>query len=315
VIGAAHDLAAGRTLGRACPVHPLRAGGKLPATEHGVLDATVDREQIEAWWRRWPEANIGLGLAGARLVVLDVEGAGKGFDPFATLARLEEAFGELPVSRSSITAGGGVHVLYGLAPGQSGRAPTIIADENGEVIEGCERRREGHYVVAPPSRRHDGALWRWANDAAVAPAPAWLCPPPPPPREIAPASGPQFEAGADGTRFGLVALAGEVEEVARTTRPGQRHGQVYYSAARLGHLVGSGHLDPAAVERRLIDAAARALGEEWPARRDELCRTVRDGIAAGRLTPRGPVSQSAQERTRVAGPRARPAMPAGPRWR
>jgi hypothetical protein len=33
---------------------------KRPKTEHGFHDATTDERQITEWWRKWPDANIGI---------------------------------------------------------------------------------------------------------------------------------------------------------------------------------------------------------------------------------------------------------------
>jgi hypothetical protein len=45
---------------------------KHPRTEHGVKDATTDEALIKKWWKRWPEANIGIAL-GDGVFVLDVD--------------------------------------------------------------------------------------------------------------------------------------------------------------------------------------------------------------------------------------------------
>ena len=47
-------VAAIRYAEREWPV--LSCDGKHPLTEHGLNDATTDHRQIEAWWRRWPDA-------------------------------------------------------------------------------------------------------------------------------------------------------------------------------------------------------------------------------------------------------------------
>ena len=52
----------------------LPLDGKQPLTEHGVHDATTDPDVIEAWWRRWPDANVGLAT-GRGLFVVDVDGS------------------------------------------------------------------------------------------------------------------------------------------------------------------------------------------------------------------------------------------------
>src|SRR5688572_3012713 len=57
----------------ACPRqhHDPKNVGKAPLTDNGVLDATTDPAQIERWWTQWPDANVGLSLVRARLVMLD----------------------------------------------------------------------------------------------------------------------------------------------------------------------------------------------------------------------------------------------------
>lgn len=42
------------------PVFPCVPGGKRPLTEHGFHDATTEPDQIAAWWRQHPQANIGV---------------------------------------------------------------------------------------------------------------------------------------------------------------------------------------------------------------------------------------------------------------
>jgi hypothetical protein len=49
------------------------AVGKHPRTPHGLNDATSDPAQLGRWWRRWPQANIGL-VTGEVADVLDIDG-------------------------------------------------------------------------------------------------------------------------------------------------------------------------------------------------------------------------------------------------
>ena len=45
------------------PVFPLAEGRKNPPKFEGWWDAaTVDEEQIRAWWKRWPRANPGVAM-------------------------------------------------------------------------------------------------------------------------------------------------------------------------------------------------------------------------------------------------------------
>ena len=84
------------------PLHTLTADGcscrgecssvaKHPRTEHGLKDATTDKETIRRWWQEWPDANVGV-VAGAAsgLVVLDVDPRHGGDE---SLRELEEQHG------------------------------------------------------------------------------------------------------------------------------------------------------------------------------------------------------------------------------
>ncbi len=64
-------------------------------------------DQIQRWWRRWPDANVGI-VTGAvsGLVVLDVDPRKGGGD---LLAALEDVHGSLPRTVESLTGGGGQH--------------------------------------------------------------------------------------------------------------------------------------------------------------------------------------------------------------
>jgi hypothetical protein len=42
------------------PVFPCAPTAKQPLTQRGFLDATTDPEQVSFWWRRRPDANIGV---------------------------------------------------------------------------------------------------------------------------------------------------------------------------------------------------------------------------------------------------------------
>ena len=50
-------------LGRGCPVLPCAWAGpsrKNPLTPHGFHDASLDSIEIVNWWRRWPDALVGI---------------------------------------------------------------------------------------------------------------------------------------------------------------------------------------------------------------------------------------------------------------
>jgi hypothetical protein len=77
LLGTAMDFAA---LG--IPSFPVC--GKLPLTEHGFEDADAAPATLESWWRRYPDANIGIptGLTRAMGVIAPSRRSRKGTEGF-----------------------------------------------------------------------------------------------------------------------------------------------------------------------------------------------------------------------------------------
>jgi P4 family phage/plasmid primase-like protien len=122
------------------PVFPCRAGQKIPATMHGVLDATTDPEQIRAWWAMWPAANVAIatGSPGPDVIDVDVKPDGAGWAAFAELKTAGLIDG---ASRYVQTPSGGLHAYY-----------TGTLQRNGTIRgQHIDFRGKGGYVLAPPS--------------------------------------------------------------------------------------------------------------------------------------------------------------------
>ena len=54
-------------------VFPCIPGEKVPATSHGVKDATSDLRQIRAWWARNPDRNVAIATGAPGPDVLDID--------------------------------------------------------------------------------------------------------------------------------------------------------------------------------------------------------------------------------------------------
>jgi len=142
--------------------------GKHPRTPHGFTDASTDEAVIRDWWRRWPEANIGV-QTGDGLLVLDVDERHGGED---ALHKLEDVHGALPQTAEVVT-GGGRHLWFRLSNGQKVRC------SEGQLAPGLDVRAEGGYVVAPPSlhsglKRYSWELTGVDEKIGIAPVPPWL---------------------------------------------------------------------------------------------------------------------------------------------
>lgn len=95
-------------------VIPIRSRDKIPITEHGCKDASKDEGQINEWWNRYPDANIGIATGHiSNLIVIDEDvDEDKGLDGVQEVSKWERENGPLPDTTRSITGRGGYHLLY-----------------------------------------------------------------------------------------------------------------------------------------------------------------------------------------------------------
>jgi hypothetical protein len=136
---------------------------KKPLTEHGVHDASSDRNQVAQWLARWRGCN--LAVATGDVVVIDVDGV----EGEATLKDVEAQFGELPAT-FTVRTGRGRH-LYFRAPAESDvRSTTNLCGPKLDV------RGHGGYVIAAGSVHAASGKRYTVADASVpvAPLPAWV---------------------------------------------------------------------------------------------------------------------------------------------
>lgn len=127
------------------PVLPIVPDDKTPLTEHGFKDASTDKGQIDTWWTRWPEANVGLDCGRAGVIVIDVDPRNGGEETWKAL--VGEMGAEIERTLRVLTPGGGSHFYYQV-DGQQVR--------NGNLGKGVDVRGAGGYVLLPPSQRPEG---------------------------------------------------------------------------------------------------------------------------------------------------------------
>lgn len=206
------------------PIFPCAPGGKQPITSRGFHDATTNPAQVQAWWRRFPEANIGMptGAASGLVVVdVDVHGPVNGYDVLARAQRAGLVSGPEVVARSP---SGGLHLYFPASQGtqqrswQAGRA-------------GVDFRGDGGYIIIPPSHRTANGADALYRVEAINPEPAmgvdaqrlrdFLDPKPPPrPRP----AGDSMNPGETAAR--LAGWAARMPE-------GQRNASVFWAACKM----------------------------------------------------------------------------------
>jgi hypothetical protein len=152
--------------GRGWRVFPCEDAGKKPRILKWQERATTDEATIREWWRKWPDANVGLAMGAASgLIALDVDPRHGGD---ASLTELIEQYGELPQTMRAATGGGGQHLLFQYPEGAT------IRNSASSLGEGLDVRGEGGFIIAPPSVHESGRVYEWLNATSPAPLPEWL---------------------------------------------------------------------------------------------------------------------------------------------
>lgn len=157
---------------RSAPVFPCRAvtsetivngkpktlRAKAPHIPEGFLKASQDEQQIRAWWKRWPDALVGVPMGQATgLVAVDYD-SGKHSD--ATGEWLELHADALMAARIHSTMRAGRHYVYRVGKGQRYRTGSDLTLD-GKPRPGIDLRAEGGYVIWWPL--HGGTV---TNDEA-----------------------------------------------------------------------------------------------------------------------------------------------------
>ncbi len=142
--------------------YAARGWSVLPMQPHGKRPLVAWREfqqriataaEIERWFRRWPEANVGVVTGRiSGIVVIDVDLRHGGPD---SVAAAEAAQGPLPPTVEAATGGGGRHLYYA----HPGRA----LGNRVAVSPGIDVRGDGGCVVAPPSVHSSGRRYTWVE--------------------------------------------------------------------------------------------------------------------------------------------------------
>ncbi|MBP7946030.1 MAG: bifunctional DNA primase/polymerase [Verrucomicrobia bacterium] len=182
-------------------VFPCAPGRKAPLTEHGLLEATTDADQITAWWTQHPDANIAIRTDG--LVVIDIDGEGNTWltDAPAKLADL----GATPLS---LTPRGGRHYFLRQPDGRSWR------NTAGRLAFHVDTRANGGYVLVAPSVV-EGKPYRWEDERELSVPPQRLPEPPPWLVELLDALAATNGVVADGTPGNVIPTGRRNETLAR----------------------------------------------------------------------------------------------------
>lgn len=163
MLAAALDLAK-----RGFYVFPLKAGTKTPIVKWKD-EATRNELIITRWWKKTPDANIGIATAHFNeveaLLAVDLDIKNPPINGENTLFDLELKNIDFPPTREQRTASGGRHLLY--------RIPKALAQgKPGLLGPGIDIRSKGGFIVAAPSvvplgkdhKPNPYPIYRWTKD-------------------------------------------------------------------------------------------------------------------------------------------------------
>jgi Bifunctional DNA primase/polymerase, N-terminal len=253
--------------GCTCPDPGCPAAGKHPRLRGWQRLATVDPALVGEWWRRWPDANLGLAT-GRRFDVLDLDGE-QGVEALRAALSIAPAKHLGPMA---CTGGGGWHLLY---------APTGFGNRV-RLLPGVDWRGRRGLIVAPPSQHVSNRRYTWVRPltATLPEVPAGLrrlLAPPPVKRTTLP---PAPVAPGHSGGYGRAALARERAAVAAAPL-GRRNATLNRAAFNLGQLVAARLLDADVVRAELLAAALEAGNPKAKAR-----ATIASGLRGGAGKPR-----------------------------
>jgi Bifunctional DNA primase/polymerase, N-terminal len=263
--------------GCTCAAPTCSDPGKHPRLAGWPRLASTNPATVRGWWRRWPDANLGL-VTGRRFDVLDLDGT-QGVEALRAVLSIAPWEHPGPVARSGA---GGWHLLY---------ARTGLGNRVG-LLPGVDWRGRGGLIVAPPSRHACGGCYRWQRPltAALPEVPdrlrRLLAPPLATRTTLPPAPRPAGRDGGRGAeRYAQAALQREAARV-RTAPPYTCNDTLNRAAFNLGQLVAAGLLDADQVRAVLLAAALAAPATGHADRERKATATITSGLRGGAAKPR-----------------------------
>ena len=206
------------------PIFPCVPRDKHPLTEHGLLDASADPDQVWWWWEKWPDANISVATGKTLgMVVLDIDGE----EGRNSLGALEGEHGALPQTMTARSGrpDGGEHRYFAYAGDD-------VRNSSGRIGAKLDIRGTGGYIIVPPSVHETGNRYQWTNLIDPAPLPGWL-------RLLAlPPATPAPRPASSSTSNDLVHRARVYVACAEGAGEGTRNDACFRLSGHLGALVG-----------------------------------------------------------------------------
>jgi hypothetical protein len=239
--------------------------GKHPRVRQGVKEATTNADQVEAWWRQWPDANIGLATGPpSGIYVVDLDGP----EAIAAWRELGADDGAW-ISRT----GNGEHHVYA--------ATDALPSTHWKIARGIDTRGAGGYIVAPPSLHRTGRRYAWVEPVVkpMGPLPELVRAAVTP--SMATAAGPPELRFGSTSKYGQGVLKNAVERI-RIAGEGTRNSTLNDESFLVGQFIAGGEIDPTGVQALLEQASTDTDRKKV---RTTAARGLRDGANFPRRAP------------------------------
>ena len=120
-------------------VLPIQPGSKLPASAHGVKDASTDPAQIRAWFEGRPDLNLAVAAGRASgLICFDIDPRNSGDASWGAWLAMHGPHDDGP---HALTAGGGSHFIAAYDP----------TWRSSKLAQGVDLLSDGRYFLVWPS--------------------------------------------------------------------------------------------------------------------------------------------------------------------
>ncbi|GIV81690.1 MAG: hypothetical protein KatS3mg051_1044 [Anaerolineae bacterium] len=134
---------------RTTPDYTCSTPGKHPRLRDWEANASNDPAVVASWWRRWPNANVGIAAGRSGLLMLDIDSYKDVYAGAELLSPEDEE------TLTSLSGGGGSHLIYAMPEGAS------YGNATGTLPPGIDVRGYGGQFVAPPSIHPSGRPYQW----------------------------------------------------------------------------------------------------------------------------------------------------------
>jgi RecA-family ATPase len=262
--------------------------------------STTDSDQIEKWFKQWPDALPAIDLAKSGHIILDGDRHG-GPDG---VAAAEQLFAERSLNAAAIPT---------VITPQDGRHYWFMQPTEGEPLgnsdkpirdKGINVRGEGGYVIAPGTRLPDGREYKRdpSTPSALEAVQTGTVPVLPPAIEkllrangghsaaqMPPHNGTTYSPTSSREEsYARAALNSIAHKIASTPPNTGRNNELNNGALTMGHMVAAGWIGRSTVEGRLFDAATTCGLVNDDGQRSVLA-TIKSGLDAGEKEPHAPL--------------------------